>query len=111
MDTKKIMKKIKGGKGLSSIDLLTNEIEGGLITSYEYSDPTIFLPINPFFRAAKKLILFFIRVYTKAQIVFNKNVFYTMNRLYLQNLELINKVNKIEKELDNLKKNEKNRSR
>ncbi len=91
-------------KHFTDDQILENEIEGGLITSYEYSDPTIFLPINPLFRLLKKTLLFLMRVYIKAQIVFNKNVFYVMNRLFIQNLNLKKRVDELEKAINELKK-------
>lgn len=111
MDIKNIIKEVKGKKNSSNFEMLVNDTEEGLITAYEYSDPNIFLPLNPAFRAIKKIILFVMKAYTKTQVVFNKNVFYVLNRLYLQNLELNNKVNRLEDELRKIKKNEKNRPR
>lgn len=69
---------------LSSDDIfiIENEIEKGLVTSRNYSNPTTFLPMNPYTRFLKKLMLSLIRVYTKSQIVFNQNILYSANKLY-----------------------------
>ena len=65
-----------------SLIIIENEIEKGLITSRDYANPTTFLPLNPYSRLLKKLVLFVIKVYTKSQIVFNQNILYSANKLY-----------------------------
>jgi cell division protein FtsB len=65
-----------------SVNDLENEIESGLITSHEYSNPEIFLPMNPVFRFIKKTFLFLIKMYTKYQIVFNYNILFSLNKIY-----------------------------
>ncbi len=66
----------------TSVTELENEIEFGLITAHEYSNPEIFLPMNPFFRFVKKMFLFLIKMYTKYQIVFNNNILFSVNKIY-----------------------------
>lgn len=94
-----IMKEVKKRE-----NSLNNEIEEGLVTTYEFINPTIFIPRNPVTRAVKKALLFIMRVYTKAQIVFNSNVFHTLNRLYIQNIELSKRIDELEKLTGSLKK-------
>lgn len=98
-DTEAIMKEVK--KKQSD---LTNEIEEGLVITYEFINPTIFIPRNPITRVIKKIILLVMRVYTKAQIVFNSNVFHTLNRLYIQNLKLSERIDELEELTKSLKK-------
>lgn len=69
-------------KKTTSVTELENEIESGLITAHEYSDPEIFLPMNPVFRLIKKTFLFLIKMYTKYQIVFNDNILFSVNKIY-----------------------------
>lgn len=66
----------------TSVSELENEIESGLITAHEYSDPEVFLPLNPIKRLLKKTVLFLIRTYTKYQIVFNTNLLFSVNKIY-----------------------------
>jgi len=97
------------------INELENEIESGLITCHEYVNPEIFLPINPFFRLFKKIFLFFIKMYTKYQIVFNYNIFYTLNKIYQYLIQLkteqeekeklyIKKIKELENKINKLNK-------
>lgn len=83
---------------------LENQIEEGLITAHEYQDPTIFLPYNPIFQLLKKLYLRFLSMYTKYQIVFNQNLFYSVNKIYQYILELNNELEKKDQEIKKLKK-------
>ena len=66
----------------ASLNDLENNIESGLVAAHEYSNPEIFLPMNPVFRFIKKIFLFLIKIYTKYQIVFNYNILYSLNKLY-----------------------------
>lgn len=69
-------------KKTTSVTQLENEIESSLVTAHEYSNPEIFLPINPVFRFIKKTFLFLIKMYTKYQIVFNYNILFSLNKIY-----------------------------
>jgi hypothetical protein len=69
-------------KNNASVSDLENDIESGLITSREYSNPGIFLPMNPVFRFIKKMFLYSIKMYTKYQIVFNYNILHSVNKIY-----------------------------
>ena len=75
-----------------SLIIIENEIEKGLITSRDYANPTTFLPLNPYSRLLKKLVLFVIKVYTKSQIVFNQNILYSANKLYQYVLHISEKL-------------------
>lgn len=82
---------------------LENQIEEGLITAHEYQDPNIFLPYNPLFRLIKKIYLRFLSMYTKYQIVFNQNIFYSLNKMYQYILYLTSEIEKQKEEIEKIK--------
>jgi len=99
----------------TSVTELENEVESGLVTAHEYSDPEIFLPIGPIRRLLKKIILFVIKVYTKYQIVFNYNILFSVNKIYQYLLkqqagqeEIIRKTKELESRIKELEKKLKN---
>jgi hypothetical protein len=89
-------------KKTTSVAELENEIESGLVTAHEYSNPEIFLPINPVFRFIKKTFLFLIKMYTKYQIVFNYNILFSVNKIYQYFLEQQNSQKEIKRKVEEL---------
>lgn len=87
---------------------LENQIEEGLVTAHEYKDPNIFLPYNPLFQLIKKIYLKILSMYTKYQIVFNKNLFYSNYKTYQYILQLKSELKKQKEEIALLKKQIKN---
>lgn len=83
---------------------LENDVESGLVTAREYADPGIFLPINPFYRLIKKLFLFLSRMYTKYQVVFNKNIRFSVSKLYQYVLRIKQNQSKFKNEIGELEK-------
>lgn len=73
----------------SELELLKQKIELALITARDYQDPLFIFPRNPLARLIKRGILRIMRVFTKYQIAYNKNVVYLLDDLYkyLQILE------------------------
>lgn len=86
------------------LNKLENQIEESLIIAHEYQNPNIFLPYNFVFQLIKKIYLRFLSMYTKYQIVFNQNIFYSVNKIYQYLLHLNNKIEEQEKEIEKLKK-------
>lgn len=82
---------------------IENQIEEGLVTAHEYQNPNIFLPYNPLFRLIKKIYLRFLSIYTKYQIVFNQNIFYSLNKIYQYILYLNSEIEKQQKEIKKIK--------
>lgn len=98
-------------KKTSSVLELENDIESGLVSAREYSDPELFLPMTPVKRLIKKVLLFVIRPFTRYQIIFNNNIFFTINKIYQYFLqhqarqeEIMAKYHKLEQRLKEMDK-------
>ncbi|OGK33430.1 hypothetical protein A3F57_04145 [Candidatus Roizmanbacteria bacterium RIFCSPHIGHO2_12_FULL_36_11] len=76
-------------KKKNHLELLNQRIEYAILTARDFHNPEYLLPKNPFFRFIKKRLLSFLRVYTRTQITFNKNVLNILGDIYkyLQILE------------------------
>lgn len=91
-------------KNNKDLNQLENQIEEGLIVAHEYQNPNIFLPYNPLFQLLKKIYLRFLSMYTKYQIVFNQNLFYSVNKIYQYLLYLNRTIEEQKREIKELKK-------
>ena len=76
-----------------SLQLLKQRIEFTLITARDYQDPEYIFPKNPLGRFIKKIILSVLKVFTKYQIVFNKNILTSLENLY-KYLDILEKAKK-----------------
>lgn len=62
---------------------IRSDIELFLITARNYSDPTILLPRNPFLRFIKYILLLPIKKVMKTQSVFNRNILYAIEQMFI----------------------------